>query len=173
MWKFSRIQWRVFDSKEFSSKSHDSSVLKKLCKGELHEVLNGVSKLLLMKVKRIASAFLQIRLSKCKIRKWICQVHQRQSMFSRQTLLTWLMPQVIRIAKVSLSEERSTTGLVKRHPATVCSKTRSRSCRDPLGAMVSTVYSHRLYKEARRSLIQMDLFRLITLVTALKLHSWT
>ena len=138
-----------------------------------HEVLNGVFKLLLMKVKKTASASLQIRLSKCKIRKWICQVPQRQSTFSRQTLLTWLMPQVIRIARVSLSEERSTTGLVKRRPATVCSQTKSRSCRDHLGAMVSIVCSHRLSKEAKRLLIQMDLFKLITLVTALKLHSWT
>ena len=163
----------VFDSREFSSKSLDSSIPKKLSKGVSHEVPNGVFKLFPMKVKKTASASLQIRLSKCKIRRWICTAHQRQSMFSKQTLLIWLMLQVTRIVRLNLSEERSTTGLVKRHPATVYSKTRSLSFQDLPEAMVSTVCSHRLSREARKSFHQMNLFTLITLVNASKLHSWT
>ena len=56
----SKIQWKACDFKEFSSRSPGSTTRKRLFRGVSHGAQSGDSKLLLMKVKRNASAYLQI-----------------------------------------------------------------------------------------------------------------
>ena len=56
----SKIQWKAYDFRDFSSRSLDSTTPKRLFRGVSHEALSGVSKRLRMKVKKNVSAYLQI-----------------------------------------------------------------------------------------------------------------